>query len=215
MKRGDLLLYSPDELAAPGNDVREPDASALATTYGWARRYLCSPHPELGRRGPVCPYTRSSLDNRLFFMSSVRHEHHQTGATRTVLNEFRQWFRDLQAETSEQLRYLVTILVILPRFDPESPAPLEALHREMKDDFVADGLMIGQFHPRCDVPGLWNESFRPLRSPLPMLAIREMVPSDLPFLVDDHLHADAYLRRYAPGLPSPVRQFVVDRIVGA
>lgn len=42
--------------------------------------------------------------------------------------------------------------------------------------------MIGEFHNRNESPGLHNPHFRPLRSPIPMLAIRFMAEADLPFL---------------------------------
>ena len=57
------------------------------------------------------------------------------------------------------------------------------------------GLMLGQFHPLPPAEGgLWNPDFRPLRSPVPLLAIRQMVPSDLPFLTGEVEFLDSYLR---------------------
>src|SRR5206468_1894821 len=45
-----------------------------------------------------------------------------------------------------------------------------------------DGLMLGQFHMKNEEPGLHNVNFRPLQSPIPLLAVRFMVMADLPFL---------------------------------
>ncbi len=75
--------------------------------------------------------------------------------------------------------------------------------------------MVGQFHPRCEQGGLWNEGFRPLRAPIPLLAIRRMVSSDLPFLLDSAGHLLAYLNRFAPNIPSHVRRLLVARITEA
>jgi hypothetical protein len=47
-------------------------------------------------------------------------------------------------------------------------------------------------------PGLWNEDFRPLRAPVPLLAVRRMLVFDLPFLVESSSHLDAWLERFAP-----------------
>ncbi len=41
--------------------------------------------------------------------------------------------------------------------------------------------MIGFMHATNDAPGLWNQDFRPLRAPLPVLAIRHLVEQDAPF----------------------------------
>jgi hypothetical protein len=83
----------------------------------------------------------------------------------------------------------------------------------VKDEFVADGLMVGQFHPVCANPGLWNEDFRPLRSPVPLLAIRQMLVFDLPFLTTSAGHIDAWLGRFAPHLPPRVRAHLTARVV--
>ena len=44
------------------------------------------------------------------------------------------------------------------------------------------GLMLGEFHMRNNQPGLRNDDFFPLRTPIPCLAVRHMVPTDLAFL---------------------------------
>ena len=41
--------------------------------------------------------------------------------------------------------------------------------------------MIGFMHAGNEAPGLWNPAFRPLRAPLPVLAIRHLVEQDAPF----------------------------------
>jgi hypothetical protein len=57
--------------------------------------------------------------------------------------------------------------------------------------------MIGEFHPGPPpAPGLWNADFRPMRSPLPLLAVRHMVAADTPFLRGDPEHLAAYRRRF-------------------
>jgi hypothetical protein len=69
----------------------------------------------------------------------------------------------------------------------------------LKKDFVEKGLMLGEFHASNESPGLRNAEFRPLRSPIPMLAMRHMVDSDLPFLLRTAYAAPvraAYLRAY-------------------
>ena len=51
--------------------------------------------------------------------------------------------------------------------------------------------MVGQFHPHSIEPGIYNQEFRPTRCPVPVFAIRFMVPFDLPFLL-----APEYLPEY-------------------
>ena len=44
----------------------------LREVFHWAREYLCRPHPELGRKGPVCPFAQGSLDRGTFFLAVHR-----------------------------------------------------------------------------------------------------------------------------------------------
>lgn len=65
---------------------------------------------------------------------------------------------------------------------PPSVRPGNASLRKLKPSFVQAGLMLGEFHPFNRTPGLRNKDFRPLRSPVPPLAIRHMAESDVDFL---------------------------------
>ena len=70
------------------------------------------------------------------------------------------------------------------------------------------GMMLGEFHSMNDSPGLRNPEFRPLRSPVPMLAIRLMVESDLPFMTRDQYTYEeraAFLRSYLYRLGSSLK----------
>jgi hypothetical protein len=66
----------------------------------------------------------------------------------------------------------------------EDDRTLEAVQDALKPGFADAGLMLGEFHPRHDRPGLHNPTFRPLVAPLHLLVVRELVRADLRFL--DH-----------------------------
>jgi hypothetical protein len=185
---------------------RAPVAEILA----WARRYLVTSNPGLGRSGPVCPYTQPSLHRGLFHLAALTDA---GGADITeAVESLRSWYEKLAAELNGQDRELLTILLVLPHLDPLSSAALDAVQARAKDRFVADGVMIGQFHPACDQPGLWNPHFKALRAPVPLLAIRKLVVFDLPFLMDSEVHAGSYLRRFAPDIPPRIRDQLVRRL---
>jgi hypothetical protein len=64
--------------------------------------------------------------------------------------------------------------------------------------------MLGEFHMRNHSQGIHNHNFRPLRSPIPILAIRFMVEPDLPFLNHPNdepqlriKYLNTYLQRFA------------------
>ena len=203
-----LTLYDPGDLCG---ETASPGVAHLRQIATWAVEYLSAPNQQLGRRGPVCPYTRPSMDNNCFLLAWAGGEHDVQSIESTV-DQYRRWFVELLGQPGRARQHLLTILVVLPDVDDEDPGPLDALQGRLKDAFVREGLMVGQFHPRCEQSGLWNEDFRPLRAPIPLLAIRRMVASDLPFLLDSASHLSAYLNRFAPDIPSHVRRLLVTKI---
>ncbi|MDS0139425.1 MULTISPECIES: DUF6875 domain-containing protein [unclassified Amycolatopsis] len=185
----------------------------LREILAWAWRYLVSAHPDLGRNGPVCPYTQPSLHKGLFHLAALTAPSGDVDA-HAAIESLRAWYERLSAGFPPEHRELLTILLVLPQLDHHDATPLDDLQREAKDGFVADGLMIGQFHPVCDQPGLWNDEFKALRAPVPLLAVRKLVVFDLPFLMDSPAHAESYFRRFAPDIPPRIRDQLVKRLVG-
>jgi hypothetical protein len=179
----------------------------------WARDFLVSAHPDLGRSGPVCPYTQPSLRKGLFYLASLADT--SSGAdVGAAVEGLREWYERLSTSLSTSDQELLTILLVLPQLDYDDSTSLDEVQRKAKDSFVADGLMIGQFHPVCDEPGLWNHDFKPLRAPVPLLAIRKLVVFDLPFVMDTDVHAESYLERFAPDIPTRIRDQLVKRVAG-
>ena len=203
-----LTLYELGDLCG---EMASPEIADLRQITAWVVEFLSAPNQQLGRRGPVCPYTRLSMDSNCFLLAWAGDEHDAQSIESTV-EQYRQWFMELLEQSERTREYLLTILVVLPGFDRTDSSPLDALQRRLKDAFVREGLMVGQFHPHCEQRGLWNEDFRPLKAPIPLLAIRRMVSSDLPFLLGSASHLSAYLDRFAPGIPSHVRRHLVARI---
>ncbi|TDU87571.1 hypothetical protein EV138_1095 [Kribbella voronezhensis] len=185
----------------------------LQIVADWSQKFLVNGHPDLGRTGPVCPFTRPSIDRNLFYLACRETEASIEDLAEEVL-EYKDWHAELAVSLNEKEKQLLTILVALPFFDPNNSTELDRLQAVLKDDFVTQGLMVGQFHPACEQPGLWNDGFRPLVAPVPLLAIRYMVPFDLPFLVGSPHHLEAYLAQFAPMIPSRVRDDLIKRLAG-
>jgi hypothetical protein len=208
-KYADHCLLTPADLNGPPlpAEVRRYEG-ALRTIVEWARGYLCHPHPDLGRRGPVCPYAETSLFKDTFLMTA-----HDVPASPSAIAEllvrYRDWFAELEPRTGPAAQFKA-ILVLFPELDsPAGRAVIDEAQRALKPEYVARGLMVGEFHSGPpDKPGLWDAQFRPLRSPVPLLAIRHMVATDLPFLRDDARHVAAYLSLFGARVPPHLRMLV-------
>ena len=178
-------------------DLPAPHERAVREVFGWARDYLVRPHPDLGRPGPVCPFVSASLHHDAFLVTTHPGDAPPQPKVVEVVRMHRDWFLEL-APVDTPAAKLKTILIAFPDL-PVAAAPgiVDTTQAELKPSFVEHGIMLGQFHPLPpEAPGLWNPEFRPLRSPVPLLAIRHMVATDLPFLADDPRWVAAYTRRF-------------------
>lgn len=183
---------------------------AARMIFDWARDYLSRPHPDLGRPGPVCPYVPGSLRSSHFWVTAHHGVQPEPAELVQTVLRYRDWFVRLQPDDGHRAQ-LKTILVLFPDIaTADAPRLVDQTQLLLKTEFVRAGLMVGEFHPGPpQAPGLWNADFRPLRSPVPLLAIRHMVPSDLPFLTGDAGHLAAYLARFGDAIPSACRSRLV------
>lgn len=194
----DSLVHSArDLLALPAGahvEGRAPeDLAAMLEIARWAETYLCAPHPCLGRSGPVCPWVRSALTQGFLFLTLERGCGHDRGRMREIVLRYREQF--IRMPPREQPTALLkAILILFPDIaHDDAPALIDTTQRELKPHFVREGLMVGQFHERSDEPGLHAADFRPLHAPIPMLVIRHMVLTDIPFLVTAPEYVTSYL----------------------
>jgi hypothetical protein len=166
----------------------------------WIMTYLMQPHPDLGRTGEVCPFTSRAheLDTIRIGVSLAA-----SGDSAAVERSMRECLRSFSAIPCEPAkRHLRTILVGYPNLNDEDGASvLRAAQRRLKWHCLWKGLMIGRFHPGSEDEGLWNADFRPMRSPIPLLAIRHMVRNDAPFALRNPLLLVGYACRYAMAAP--------------
>lgn len=201
-------LVEPDDLADPLPEPLRAAAAPLRATLDWARQYLCRPHPELGRKGDVCPFTESALARHTFFMAVCGGRPDDPEDIAETVGAYRDWFLGLSPTSGPDAQFK-TILVLFPDLTRTDLPVVDAAQRMLKQAYVSRGLMIGEFHDGPpDKAGLWNAEFRPLRSPVPLLAIRHMVATDFPFLSLDDNHIAAYLQLFGDRVPSHLRSQV-------
>ncbi|WP_068157652.1 DUF6875 domain-containing protein [Rhodococcus phenolicus] len=175
----------------------------------WAVDFLCAPHEDLGRTGPVCPFAGPSITRRLFWAAFVPGTDVGEDRMRAVADDLAELFPELPPDSGADAA-LKAVVVVFP--DLTDYDVIERVQNERKSDFVLQGLMLGQFYPGCTVSGLRNSAFRALDAPLPMLAVRHMVGSDFPFLAADRDWVLAYLKKFAGSVPSTVRTEIAEKL---
>jgi Domain of unknown function (DUF6875) len=192
------------ELTEAGTAVPTDLAGTYALIAGWVRSFLMREHPDLGRSGDVCPFTGQALrldTIRIGVCAAASSDF--SGVKSTMRHAFGEFASIPCARSMQHFR---TIIVGFPNVnDAAGHAALKRVQARLKLYSFVRGLMIGRFHPQSDDPGLWNPQFRPLRPPLPMLAIRHLVENDAPFALRHPLLLPAYLSRFRSAAPRLLR----------
>lgn len=170
-------------------------SAEMAVLLSWIQSYLMTSHAELGRTGAVCPFTKQAakLDTIRVTLSQVEisREHDIFLLVRSAFSTL----NDIPAQKG--MEHFRTVIMGFPAFDgDEGLAALKRIQRAHRTYSLARGRMIGLMHATSEDQGLWNPDFRPLRSPMPVLAIRHMVEQDAPFAALHPALLLAYLARF-------------------
>lgn len=198
--------------------VLEPlsDNPGAAAAYGvgqWARSFLMRPHEDLGRSGPVCPYAGPSVSKDLFWVGVVTGADITVEQMTAVVDDVIDAYAAIPPQAGQDAIFKA-IVVVFP--DVTDYSVIDTVQSQGKDRVIQQGIMLGQFYPGCAESGLWNPDFHPLDAPYPMLAVRQMVGTDFPFLSSRRPWLAAYMKRFAPAVPSSVRSSIIDQLlVGA
>jgi prolyl-tRNA editing enzyme YbaK/EbsC (Cys-tRNA(Pro) deacylase) len=182
------------------------DHPAIASIATWAREYLCRPHPDLGRNGPMCPFVPGALQKQLLFVAVHERGDLDLEALKQIMLDEMERFIRLEPTSGNDAQFKA-LMVLFPNLSASDTARvIDIAQSELQEHFVPNGLMVGEFHAGPPQKGgLWNADFRPLFSPVPMLAIRHMVPTDILFLKDNQMLFSAYNRIYGNSVPERFR----------
>jgi hypothetical protein len=165
----------------------------------WIFNYVSKPNISLGRKGDVCPFTgKSILQNQFYFSLEECRETNVLSLSAIILG-YKALFEKLNIGNSENLQkenIFNAIVVMFPNIAPDNYKRIVSTQSELKATFVNDGFMIGQFFPGCRHPGIHNENFHPLDSPVPLLVIRNMVKTDWLFLKGNPIFEQAYTKLF-------------------
>jgi hypothetical protein len=182
----------------------QQDITYLIEIQNWIKGFLARHHVDLGRTGPVCPYVPHALKSDAIKMAVIHTENNSLQEIAEIVTHYRQIFLQEAARKEQDLKIYQAFLLIFPDIHQDEAGDIiDHVQRQLKPFFVELGLMLGEFHQRTESVGLHSSKFRPLRSPIPLLAIRFMSEFDLPFLQSPHnphlriRYLEIYLQRFS------------------
>ncbi|MFG2116721.1 DUF6875 domain-containing protein [Streptomyces sp. NPDC048718] len=161
-----------------------PSAARCAEeVLNWARDYISQPHARLGRDGAVCPFVPPAIKAEALHIA-VHEEVDDTvdaAQLEELLRRYIEVFRRTPPSTGPE-KTLKTIVTAFPNLSARRAVVLDEVHAGLKTYFVHQGMMLGQFHPRCRAPAARNPEFANKVSPVPLFALRYIAVHDILFL---------------------------------
>jgi hypothetical protein len=199
-------LFNADQVRSLGLDADHE----LVRIVDWCENFLGKPSGLVGRTGNVCPFVPEAMMRGSLKFAVVELRSRGIAAVPEIeemVMACRTHFLAAEKAAGKQDIFYSMVIIFPAVSKEEAQTVIDPSQRRLKPTFVKEGLMLGEFHPFSPTPGLRNASFRPLRSPVPLLAIRHMVESDIDFLMAPNDPAEhrvkslrAYLQFLGPSL---------------
>ncbi len=184
--RGRFEPTPSDPNAAPPAPSAESDR-----VLEWVREFLARPHPDLGRKGPICPFVAPTIRMGCLKVqviedldgSSMRE------LRRVVLSRAAAFLRDSPAQGPHGT--FASVVLVFPNLRADRLGMLDQIHGELKTFLMCRDLMFSPFHPDSSKPSISNDEFRPFRAPFAALVIRHLDVRDISFM---SFSREAFLR---------------------
>ena len=194
---GNLFLMKEIEEAKDGIGLPESDLEALRSVAGWIRTFVIQPHGDLGRPGPVCPYTPVALDHDALWLAPERIAGRSTSEVIQLIQGYQRQLLSAQPQDGVGGDNKSILIVFTDLQAGDAKTFFEAALQQIGLSSYADlGLVMGPFYEGNDGTAIYNVNFRPFTSPVPFLLMRRAVVSDWKFFLNSEDLFDLWAHRY-------------------
>jgi hypothetical protein len=194
---GDLFLIEELENARMTSELAASDVDALRVVADWIKIFVATPHDDLGRAGPVCPFVPSALERKTLWLAPERIADRSVPQVVELMNGYKSLFLEAQPTDVDGATYKVIVVV----FTDLSADRAQALFDDVLDElavpsYVADGIVFGPFYDGNAETAIYNAGFRPFQSPVPLLFVRQGVIGDWKFFLDNQALLNNWAHRF-------------------
>ncbi|MDG0023458.1 DUF6875 domain-containing protein [Trinickia sp. Y13] len=196
-----------------------PLRSTYATGLAWIRRFIMQPHPNLGRKGAVCPFAKPAHEEQALLFCAFDAADMPFATYIDTLMRLPSIFDRLAKQRREPSDLLSLAIFPLGLRADANYKFIDCTHGILKPFYMECGLMLGEFHPDSTVRGAHSPTFRPMRADVPMFVIRAMALHDILFIDGEstplgmRVHElECYLRWNAHRLPASEGEFIRSRL---
>lgn len=192
-----LFLLEGLEDARKASNLAESDLTALRAVADWTKRFVVQPHQDLGRPGPVCPFTVRAIEQKTLWLAAER----SAGRSRPELIELITGYQQLLLAKppvdgdAAGDKSIVVVFTDLPATQAKGFLG-GVLEQIAIPSYVKDELVMGPFYEGNEGTAIYSPNFRPFQSPVPLLLMRRAVISDWKFFLNDEAWLRLWARRY-------------------
>jgi hypothetical protein len=192
-----LYLLGDLEDAGRTSELAESDLDALHAVADWIKTYVVTPHEDLGRAGPVCPFVPGALEGKTFWLAPEQIADRDVPAVVELVNGYQRLFLDAQPTDGDDANYKVIVVVFSDLSADRAQGVFDDVLQQLAvPSYVEDGIVFGPFYEGHEGTAIYNSSFRPFRSPVPFLFVRQGVISDWKFFLDNEDWLNLWARRF-------------------
>lgn len=193
-------LFLLQDLEDPSRTRRlaDGDLNALCTVADWINTFVASPHKDLGRAGPVCPFVPGAWERRTLWLAPERVGDLSVPDVAELMKSYRRLLLHAQPIHGDDAKHKAIVVVFTDLSGDRA--------KEYGDDvqiqnlkrlfYVEDGVVSGEFHMRNEGSAIRNRSFQPFKSPVPFFLMRHGVVSDWMFFLDNEDWLRSWARRF-------------------
>jgi hypothetical protein len=193
----DLFLLEDLDDAARTSGLAQRDRAALEAVAEWIKTFVVRPHQDLGRTGPVCPFVPEALGRRTFWLAPEQIADRELPDVVELVSGYKRRFLDAEPAAGEDANYKV-IVVVFTDVSAERARGVfdDVLEQLAVPSYADDGVVFGPFYEGHEGTAIYNDSFRPFQSPVPLLFVRQGVVGDWKFFLDDHDWLSRWAHRF-------------------
>jgi hypothetical protein len=192
-----FLLRDLDDPDRTGH-LSPDDLSALRSVSEWIRSFVISPHADLGRTGPVCPFVPAALERDTLWLAAEHLSGRNVRDVAQLVERHRELLLQTEPTAGDGLSYKALVIVLSDVSAERAKTYMDDVQIQQlkRHSYARDGVVIGDFHARNEGSAIRNSSFRPFKSPVPFLLMRHGVVDDWMFFLDNEDWLSLWARRF-------------------
>lgn len=178
-------------------NLTKNDLVALREVADWIKAYVIKPLKDIGHAGTVCPYVPGSLERKILWLAPEHVAGTDNDEVVELVTSYKRLFEQTQPSGGEGADYKVIVVVFTDLAADRAQGLFDTILQDLAvPSYAGDGILFGPYFEGSQTSAIYNAEFRPFRSPVPFLFVRNGVISDWKFFMDNQDLLNLWAGRY-------------------